>query len=740
MESEYDKVLAHLEFSADDFYNADDYHYFRPDKSIHGFTTAFGLDQQRFCAVCRGEIAADFDYPLIDNDAVPMLKITAMLEDWCLYTQACSITLNDREVFSGELFLENVSDGWPSIYFPLQNDCLNADIPNTLTIKNLEPAKQALMLCSADIIVFESPAPFTDCYLPSRVPVFPAGAVSLYVGTDSDDHRHDESGEMQRILNYFINTGMGNFINFRHSPGRNYAPGQLASKETWLGWLDKCADNGVAVAFHKLPDSLSWSEVKEHCGDLLRGSSIHEPYLVFNPLVRPEKKARFIDPQIDMSTIKDSYIQYVDSEVAGAKEKDITTFCGDPSLLCVYLRDCDIDIVIAEPVSNCALLYGAARASGKVFGSHIPVDWYLGGTHDSSTSLMFKLLLELCYAYGGEYLYTENSLFKTVSHFRNDWEDEFCVENRQILREFCCFAMEHPRRGVPQKRLAAVYGNLESMFWLPDDRIPELVDTNDWDQKIWGRWEDTSYQMVWKAVEAWLPVFSCRRMEQDETLTRMFSGTPFGPVDVVSPYSDLSAYRIISFFGWNTMDEKIYENLLSYVEQGGILLICACHFDTRVDPAEPVKLFRDGKISELAGCDINGSTSSGYGNIRACLLENLSAVQIDDNLYVHKRGNGKVYFYSFLDIPAESRLIRKIKATLKQITEESRDEDEIIISGDDSPYINYNVWKQSDGSCTVYFSNVDWDNDCPKNIKIKYRGRTTSLQLGKAETVAMQLK
>ena len=99
-----------------------------------------------------------------------------------------------------------------------------------------------------------------------------------------------------------------------------------------------------------------------------------------------------------------------------------------------------------------------------------------------------------------------------------------------------------------KKRLAAVYGNLESMFWLPDDRIPELLDTNDWDQKIWGRWEDTSYQMVWKAVEAWLPVFNCRRMEQDETLTRMFSGTPFGPVDVVSPYSDLSAYRIISFF------------------------------------------------------------------------------------------------------------------------------------------------------------------------------------------------
>ena len=34
---------------------------------------------------------------------------------------------------------------------------LNADFPNTLTIKNLEPVKQTLMLCSADIIVFESP-------------------------------------------------------------------------------------------------------------------------------------------------------------------------------------------------------------------------------------------------------------------------------------------------------------------------------------------------------------------------------------------------------------------------------------------------------------------------------------------------------------------------------------------------------------------------------------------------------
>ena len=73
-------------------------------KTFTDLLQLFGPDQQRFCAVCRKEIAVDFVYPLIENDAVPMLKITAMLEDWRLYTQACCITLNDREVFSGELF------------------------------------------------------------------------------------------------------------------------------------------------------------------------------------------------------------------------------------------------------------------------------------------------------------------------------------------------------------------------------------------------------------------------------------------------------------------------------------------------------------------------------------------------------------------------------------------------------------------------------------------------------------
>jgi len=207
---------------------------------------------------------------------------------------------------------------------------------------------------------------------------------------------------------------------------------------------------------------------------------------------------------------------------------------------------------------------------------------------------------------------------------------------------------------------------------------------------------------------------------------------------VVSPYSDLSAYRAISFFGWNTMDEKIYNNLSAYVEQGGILLICGCHFDVRVDPAAPVTLFRDGKVSDLIGCNICGGEPSKFGKIRNCLLENVAAIRLDEDLYVYQCGKGKVYFYSFLDIPSDPRLIKKTKATLKKIAEESLDENEVIIGGNDAQYINYNVWEQPDGTSVAYFTNVDWNDDRPKCIEVKYRKKTTTLRLGKAETVVMQ--
>ena len=121
------------------------------------------------------------------------------------------------------------------------------------------------------------------------------------------------------------------------------------------------------------------------------------------------------------------------------------------------------------------------------------------------------------------------------------------------------------------------------MFWRPDDRMPELADGGNWDELVWGKWPNNQYRWLWRASDAWLPPLDFDAFGKNESLTKMFSGTPYGPVDVISPFSRLEQYKAIAFLGWNTMDSVIFENLRNYVNNGGTLFICGCHFDTRVD-------------------------------------------------------------------------------------------------------------------------------------------------------------
>ena len=66
--------------------------------------------------------------------------------------------------------------------------------------------------------------------------VFPASDDFCMVGTDSDDHRHDDSDETDRIIEIFANTNMGNFWQARPQQFRNYH--DLSSEETWKNRVD----------------------------------------------------------------------------------------------------------------------------------------------------------------------------------------------------------------------------------------------------------------------------------------------------------------------------------------------------------------------------------------------------------------------------------------------------------------------------------------------------------------------
>jgi hypothetical protein len=392
----------------------------------------------------------------------------------------------------------------------------------------------------------------------------------------------------------------------------------------------------------------------------------------------------------------------------------------------VYHKEARTAGIFCETVSNSSLLLAAARATGKEFGSHVAADWYFGSRHDGFASRRFALMLYLTYAYGGNWVTVESTLFKTYGFSRNDWEDDFCVRAREIMRSFYRYTCQDSRKGKPDVQLAAVYGNLESIFWMPDDRIPELIDTGDWDDFVWGKWKDTNYRWLWKALESWLPPFEFNDMGKDEWLTRMFTGAPYGQVDVVLPDSNLKNYRAVAFLGWNTMTRKIYDNLLKYVQDGGTLFICGCHLSTRIDLKQEPRIINNGKVKALIGADIVGKGETVFEKFHTCKLKNVTAEEIKPHLLKHKAGKGTVYFFNFYDYPYDFRLVTEIKDILTEIGKQVRDKSDFAIEGEKSKYINYTLWKDGN-SRKAYLINVDWENQGNKKIVLRWKGKRYSI-------------
>jgi hypothetical protein len=735
-----------------------------------------------------------------------LLKLVATWQNWRLYIHPARITINGHDLCNGPLFLENVCKGWPGVYFDVPPEYLaeenRLEITNKSSGKNVllvervellrrKDAEDFSIWCCPDFV--QSKTTFTvklhllndypriavkypkntlefirrrgcDFIFKAKRPsgnikiIFDAGKSNcaavideigkphsgreVFVGMDCDDYRQDDTQELDRILEHFGYTQMGNFLAFRPKPNRNYPAKFPASMTSWQRWMDFCRANNVKFQFSGLPEipkkglTALKKEIVKRGGKDFAGFQIHEPYCMsFSPVI---KNPPAIKRAKDFAAKKRTYLEFVNSQIDKIKYGNAKMFCGDPSLLCVYLSESKIDSILCEPVSNSALLFGAARGTGKDFGAHLAPDWYVGFPHDQQAIDRMSLLLDLIYAYGGKHIYLESTAFKTNAFSRTDWEDTFCKSARQKLREFYRFTCTDARIGDPNVDMAFVYGNLESMFWRPDDRIPELADSGNWDDVVWGKWPDIQYRWLWKATDAWLSPLDFETFGKNESLTKMFCGSPYGQVDVISPYVDLSRYKVIAFLGWNTMDERIYRNLLSYVKGGGILFICGCHFDTRIDFKGKPRFIREGKVNSLIGADIGGAGPKVFEKFRTCRLENITARQTQEFLFEHTVGKGKVYFFNFYDYPYDQRLVKTIQTILEGIGEKQSKDNQIRIEGANRKYINYTLW--NDGRRRkMYLTNIDWQHKQGKRIVIRNKDKKIPVTIPGGKMMTIEL-
>lgn len=686
------------------------------------------------------------------------VKLTACLKEWTKYVNDITISVNGKKVIEeNEAFFENVNLGWPSLYFNVKPNYFKTG-DNIIEIFTRNVSSAGLLVSAVKVILlpefkdlqqislrkycrlkndfgvavydknktfksvsvtgcrFNKSAYFGDicvlnftadsigkprgraCFGDKEITLFLPETIdcadSFLVGMDSDDHRHDDSEETDRILAYSVFSDMVDFIQFRPHRFRNYY--KLSSEKTFekrLEFLEMFGvDYGIAGAqgfFADLPEKFPKTFVGFH---------MHELYHFFNFTL--EQKTFFsggatfnfegLRNSASFSESKKIYNDYLIKTKEKINKNIGLTSIGSPSLLCVYEGDAGFDRITIEPVSNINILTGAVRATSvKAWGAHIPTDWYYGVPVDKTKSNKFLLSMQYLYLNGASYVYAENALYKTNAFERFDFEDEFCVTNRKYLRDFYNYTSTHARKGKLIVDKAFAFGINEFMMWQTNDRMGELNE-KDWDQFVWGKW-DNSYQKCWHATKAWLP-FSEKQSVADTPLnTHLFSGTPYGSVDVISAEKDFSKYKTLAFLGWNTMNAELFGRLTEYVKNGGNLIISYCHFNTVDRNDMPFGYLKTELIEEFTGVKIKGEFKpcgraefndfNAYPipdgksvNCVGCSPVTAKAICFDksDNglIFENAYGKGKVYFTAFKEYAEEDWAVETISHLLEIAGEE----------------------------------------------------------------------
>lgn len=167
--------------------------------------------------------------------------------------------------------------------------------------------------------------------------------------------------------------------------------------------------------------------------------------------------------------------------------------------------------------------------------------------------------------------------------------------------------------GQPETRIALVKGNLDLMTWC-DEFNPNravagaynLADRN-------PSWFEGAPERGWEIAKK---VFFPRHDITGKYYNRYISGTPYGPVDIISFSGKIDVdfllknYATLIFTGWNTCSEEQYNLITEYVRRGGRIFISIPHLSTNetrnYGNYSVEELVRKGDFSELCGVKVKG--------------------------------------------------------------------------------------------------------------------------------------
>ena len=733
---------------------------------MHNFTTAFDPVERRMGLAIEG--CDDTGFHITGRPFDACIKLTGVWLGGTAIACPLRLVVNGAQIWSGILQMPRVCAGWPSAYWRIPHGCLTAgynsvqiELQGTPLLVNecavfvrMHPGKAIeplftprVLTCGKDFWItllageqdffFRPLRPtqatrisfvFGDQRLDLDLPPIldtPAG-LPCHVGTDSDDHRQDDTGLMGELLSYMFRSELGDLVMFRPKQNRNCIVSPDA--ELCRSWLDICRRYNARYLLcewgpdGEFPPAIH-DEIATDPGFV--GYHMHEPYFVmFEP-----NATETIRRASNFQERRDSYMAEMKRYVERYHSLGGRAACGEASWLVGYDAEAGFDILNIEIVTGASPHLGAAlgamRGRPKVaLGHHIATEWYLGFPYDDLKSHRFLLMMLLTFTHGGQFIYAENSLFFTNCNERHDPEDVFTSRNRELMRRFYDMSRLQPRFGEPCAELAVAYGNLESMLWFHDDVLPEMDDASEWGTLLWNKWKGELYKPCMRAMDAWLPPLEIERYHANRSILRWFGGNPYGNVDMISaerPADVLSQYRVLAFLGWNTMTPEVLDKLRDYVYNGGTLFIAGCHFDQRTIPGGEYEIDTSG-AEDLLGLSVKGPGVAADGvswagenypasGLRTCDIDIAGAGVIASDsagtpMLLHSIfGAGEVYFYNFWDHPSTPEALALTQAVMSHLGEKCRSD-----FGIQEAYgINCKHWHDPGTDIhRLYLVNVNW--------------------------------
>lgn len=399
-----------------------------------------------------------------------------------------------------------------------------------------------------------------------------------------------------------------------------------------------------------------------------------------------------------------------------------------------------------------AFLRGASRAYGAdSFGVHAAVQWSSRPHMNDIRYRLYRLALYVPYVCGATEINTEEGLWRIESGFAAyDRYSEACERHMAQQKDFNRYVTSHTRRGRHRSPIALIYGRDDN--WTGYHTSTRVVCGC-------AGLMSGDLSSSWDLLKVFFPECSMRGVApyslRIEDKVHMYSGTPYGNVDVVPIETDyLSDHSLVCMAGFNRAEKGDMARLAEFAEKGGTLVLGWPHVSDTSDFRDALDYrhtFSDNAILRIVGGKPEFMSDSYKGNrvrVSTALTDSGTVLERTDSglpLVVSiPYGSGKIIFVNALEYPGNEAVSGLYAEVVKAQSEVAVANEAVWAECDGG--VEFSVYDDgaygAGGTKYIYLLAVDAHNDpdAPRHVSLRVDKHKYSLDIKFGELIKVAVK